>query len=33
MSSPLSSVIANFYMGDYEKAALESALLRLRCWF
>jgi hypothetical protein len=28
MGSPLSPVIANFYMEDYEKAALESAPLK-----
>jgi hypothetical protein len=33
MGSPLSPVIANFYMKDYEKAALESAPPKLRCWF
>jgi hypothetical protein len=33
MGSPLSPVIANFYMEDYEKAALESAPLKPRCWF
>jgi hypothetical protein len=33
MGSPLSPVIANFYMGDYEKVALESAPLKLRCRF
>jgi hypothetical protein len=33
MGSPLSLVIANFYMEDYEKAALESAPLKPRCWF
>jgi retron-type reverse transcriptase len=33
MGSPLSPVIANFYMVDYEKAALESAPLKPRCWF
>jgi hypothetical protein len=32
MGSPLSPVIANFYMVNYEKAAL-SALLKSRCWF
>jgi hypothetical protein len=31
MGSPLSPVIANFYMEDYEKAALESAPLKPRC--
>jgi hypothetical protein len=30
MGSPLSSVIANFYMEGYEKAMLESAPLKLR---
>jgi hypothetical protein len=33
MGSPFSPVIANFYMEDYEKAALESASLKPRCWF
>jgi hypothetical protein len=33
MGSPISPVIANFYMEDYEKAALESAQLKPRCWF
>jgi hypothetical protein len=33
MGSQLSSVIANFYMEDYEKAALESAPLKQLCWF
>jgi hypothetical protein len=33
MGSPLSPVIANFYVEDYEKAALESAPLEPRCWF
>jgi hypothetical protein len=33
MDSPLSPVIANFYIEDYEKAALESAPLKPRCWF
>jgi hypothetical protein len=33
MGSPLSPVIANFYMEDYEKAALESAPIKLHCWF
>jgi hypothetical protein len=33
MGSPLSPVIANFYMEDYEKATLESAPLKPRCWF
>jgi retron-type reverse transcriptase len=28
MGSPLSPVIANFYMEDYEKAALESSPLK-----
>jgi hypothetical protein len=32
MGSPLSPVIANFYMEDYEKATLESAPLKPRCW-
>jgi hypothetical protein len=33
MGSPLSPVIVNFYMEDYEKAALESAPLKPRCGF
>jgi hypothetical protein len=33
MGSLLSPVIANFYMEDYEKAALESAPVKSRCWF
>jgi hypothetical protein len=33
MGLPRSPVIANFYMEDYEKAALESAPLKPRCWF
>jgi hypothetical protein len=33
MGSPLSPVIANVYMEDYEKAALESAPLKPRCRF
>jgi hypothetical protein len=33
MGSPLSPVIENFYMEDYEKAALESSPLKPRCWF
>jgi hypothetical protein len=34
MGSPLSAVIANFYMEDYEKAARESPPpLIPRCWF
>jgi hypothetical protein len=33
MGSPLSPVIANIYVEDYEKAALESAPLKPRCWF
>jgi hypothetical protein len=31
MDSSLSPVIANFYMEDYEKPALESAPLKSRC--
>jgi hypothetical protein len=31
MGSPLSPVIANFYMEDYEKAALESVPLKPLC--
>jgi hypothetical protein len=33
MGSPLPPIIANFYMEDYKKAALESAPLKPRCWF
>jgi retron-type reverse transcriptase len=33
MGSPLSPVIANFYMEDYEREALELAPLNPRCWF
>jgi hypothetical protein len=33
MGTLLSPLIANFYMEDYEKAALESAPLKPRCWF
>jgi hypothetical protein len=33
MGSPLPPVRANFYMEDYEKATLESAPLKPRCWF
>jgi hypothetical protein len=33
MGSPLSTVVANVYMEDYEKEALESALLNPCCWF
>jgi hypothetical protein len=33
MGSPLSTVISNSYMEVYEKAALESAPLKPRCWF
>jgi hypothetical protein len=33
MGPPLSPVITNFYMEDYEEAALESAPLKPRCWF
>jgi hypothetical protein len=32
-ASPLSPVIASFYIDNYEKAALESASLKPRCWF
>jgi hypothetical protein len=31
--SPLSPVIANFYMEEYEKVALELAPLKPCCWF
>jgi hypothetical protein len=33
MGSPLSPVIENFYMEDYEKAELESNPLKPRRWF
>jgi hypothetical protein len=33
MGSPLSPVIANFYMEDYEKETFGSAPLKPRCWF
>jgi hypothetical protein len=33
MGLPLSPVIGNFYMEDYEKAVLEPAPLKPRCWF
>jgi hypothetical protein len=33
MGSPLSPVIANFYIEDYGKGALESAPIKPRCWF
>jgi hypothetical protein len=33
MGSPLPPVIANFYMEDYEREALESAPLKPCCWF
>jgi hypothetical protein len=33
IGSPLSPAIGNFYMEDYEKAAIESATLKPRCWF
>jgi hypothetical protein len=33
MGSPLSPLIANFFMEDYGKAALELAPLKPRCWF
>jgi hypothetical protein len=33
MGSPLSPVIANFYMEDYEKAGLKLASLKPCCWF
>jgi hypothetical protein len=31
--SLLTPVIANFYMEDYEREALESVPLKPRCWF
>jgi hypothetical protein len=33
MGSLFSPVIANFYMDDYEKAALQPTFLKPRCWF
>jgi hypothetical protein len=33
MGSPLSPVIANFYMEDFEKTALESTPIKPTCWF
>jgi hypothetical protein len=33
MGSPLSPVVANLCMEDYEKTALDSAQLHPRCWF
>jgi hypothetical protein len=33
VGSPLTPVIGNFYMEDYEETALESAPLKPRCWF
>ena len=33
MGSPLSPVIANIYMEDFEKKVLESAPLKPRCWY
>jgi hypothetical protein len=33
MGSRLYPVIANFYMEEYEKAVLEMAPLKPRCWF
>jgi hypothetical protein len=33
MGSSFSPVIANFYLEEYEKAALESTPLKPRCWF
>jgi hypothetical protein len=33
MGAPLSSVIANFYMEDYEKAVLETDPIKPHCWF
>jgi hypothetical protein len=32
MGAPLSPVIENFYIEDYEKTALEPAPLKPRCW-
>jgi hypothetical protein len=33
MGSPLSPVIANFYMEDYEKEVLQSVPRKPHCWF
>jgi len=33
MGSPLSPVIANFFMEDFEKKAIEQAVLKSVCWF
>jgi hypothetical protein len=33
MGSPLSLVIANFYMEDFEKNAIEQATHKPVCWF
>ena len=33
MGSPLSPVIANFFMEDFEKKAMEQAVLKPVCWF
>lgn len=32
MGSPLSPVVANFYMGHFERKALDSAPLRPKLW-
>ncbi|GFG37926.1 hypothetical protein Cfor_07414 [Coptotermes formosanus] len=33
MGSPLSPVIANFFMEDFEERALQQATLKPLCWF
>jgi retron-type reverse transcriptase len=33
MGSPLSPVIANFFMEDFEKKATEQVVLKPVCWF
>jgi hypothetical protein len=33
MGSPLPPVIANFFMDDFEKEAIEQAVLKPVCWF
>jgi hypothetical protein len=33
MGSPLSPVIAKFYMEDFEKTAMEKATQKPACWY
>ena len=33
MGSPLSPVIANFYMEDFERTAIEKATYKPACWY